>query len=84
MRIPTLILVGALDSVTPAADCRRLAKTRPDDIELVVLPGAEHGFDLPEFAGGRQVLGMTLKYDPETANRAWSLLRRFLARQLAR
>ena len=84
MRIPTLILVGALDSVTPAADCRRLAKTQPGDIELVVLPGAEHGFDLPEFAGGRPVLGMMLKYDAETAKRAWTLLRRFLARQLTR
>ncbi len=84
LAVPTLILVSAADSVTPAADCRRLAKTQPGDIELIVLPGAEHGFDLPEFAGGRPVLGMTLKYDPETAKRAWSLLRRFLARQLTR
>ena len=83
-KIPTLILVGALDSVTPAADCRQLAKRQPGVVELVVYPGADHGFDLPEFAGGRRVLGMWLKYDREAAQRSWAELRRFLARRLGR
>jgi len=84
LQIPTLILVGALDSVTPAADCRQLAKRQPGVAELVVYPGADHGFDLPEFAGGRRVLGMWLKYDREAAQHSWAELRRFLARSLAR
>ena len=85
LRIPTLILIGALDSVTPAADCRQLAKRQPPGlVELVVYPGAGHVFDLPEFAGGRRVLGMWLKYDHGAAQQSWAELRRFLARNLAR
>jgi dienelactone hydrolase len=81
-QLPTLIVVGAQDSVTPAADCRQLAKRQPGVVELVVYPGADHGFDLPEFGGGRRVLGMWLKYDRETAAQSWLELKRFLARRL--
>jgi dienelactone hydrolase len=81
-QLPTLIVVGAQDSVTPAADCRQLAKRQPGVVELVVYPGADHGFDLPEFGGGRRVLGMWLKYDRETAAQSWLELKRFLANRL--
>ncbi len=81
-QLPTLIVVGAQDSVTPAADCRQLAKRQPGVVELVVYPGADHGFDLPEFSGGRRVLGMWLKYDREMATQSWLELKRFLARRL--
>jgi dienelactone hydrolase len=84
LRMPTLILVGAEDAVTPAADCERLAKSQPGDVDFVVLPNAGHGFDLPEFRGGRRVLGMWLSYDPDAAKRSWAELRRFLAKRLAR
>jgi dienelactone hydrolase len=84
LRIPILILIGGEDAVTPAADCERLAKSQPGDVELVVLPGAGHGFDLPEFRGGRRVLSMWLSYDPDAAKRSWAELRRFLAKRLAR
>ena len=84
LRIPTLILVGAEDAVTPAADCERLAKSQPGDVDIIVLPDAGHGFDLPEFRGGRRVLGMWLSYDPDAAKRSWAELRRFLAKRLAR
>lgn len=84
LRIPTLILVGGADSVTPAADCELLAKNQPGGVGLVVYPGADHGFDLPEFASGRHVLGMWLRYDPEVAERSWAELRRFLAKRLTR
>jgi len=82
LQLPTLILVGAQDTVTPAADCRQLAKRQPGVVELVVYPGVGHGFDLPEFAGGRRVLGMELKYDRETAEQSWLELKRFLAKRL--
>src|SRR5262249_45454449 len=45
--IPTLILIGALDQFTPAADCsERIDAWRADGppVELVVYPNAHHGF----------------------------------------
>jgi dienelactone hydrolase len=85
LKIPTLILVGAKDDVTPAADCAALGKRRdPGAVKLVVYPGAAHAFDLPEFGAGRQVMGMTLAYDRNAAQRAWAELRDFLVRRLGR
>jgi dienelactone hydrolase len=81
--IPTLIVVGAKDEVTPAADCERLAKQQaPGMVKFVVYPGAAHAFDLPEFGGGRQVMGMLLAYDRNAAQRSWAELRGFLAARL--
>jgi len=82
-KIPTLILVGAGDDVTPAADCEQLAAAQGSMARLVVYPGARHGFDLPEFGAGRQVLGMTLAYDRAAAEKSRAELRAFLARRLA-
>ncbi len=83
--IPTLILVGANDEVTPAADCARLAKRQaPGAVKFVVYPGAAHGFDNPEFGPGRQVIGMLLAYDRNAGPRSWAELRDFLAARLAR
>jgi dienelactone hydrolase len=86
LRIPTLILVGAKDDVTPAADCQALAGAQPRgaDVSLVVYPEAAHGFDMPEFAAAKSVLGMTLRYDPEAAARSRAALRSFLAARLGR
>jgi dienelactone hydrolase len=77
LAIPTLIVVGAADQVTPAADCRRLAEGQPD-VRLIVLPGAGHCFDDPAFAGGKRVLGMTLTYDAAAARRGMAELIAFL------
>jgi len=83
--IPTLILVGAKDDVTPAADCAALARRQGQGlVRLVVYPGARHGFDLPEFGAGRQVMGMTLAYDRAAAGKSRAELRDFLARRLGR
>ena len=85
LTIPTLILVGAGDDVTPAADCARLAKDQaPGVAKLVVYPGAAHAFDLPEFGAGAKIDGMTLAYDRNAASRSWAELRAFLAARLAR
>jgi dienelactone hydrolase len=85
LAIPTLILVGADDDVTPAADCERLAARQSGSmVKLVVYPGARHGFDLPEFGAGRQVIGMTLAYDRPAAEKSRAQLRDFLAKQLKR
>ena len=85
LAIPTLILVGGKDDVTPAADCAALAKRQaPGMVKLVVYPGAAHAFDLPEFGAGRQVMGMTLAYDRNAAERAWAEVRNFLHARLGR
>ncbi len=87
LKIPTLVLVGELDDVTPAADCRRLAKAQPGggaDLKLVVYPGAHHGFDNPQFADGMRISGMLLKYDRDAAERSRSAMHDFLATKLAR
>jgi dienelactone hydrolase len=87
LTIPTLILVGALDDVTPAADCQLLAKAQRGDgaeLKLVVYPGAHHGFDNPEFADGMRVSAMLLEYDRGAAEQARPELRGFLSTKLAR
>ena len=86
LRIPTLILVGSSDAVTPAADCERLAKAQGADstVKLIVYPGAAHLFDDPAYVGGRRIMGMELRYDSAAAARSWAELRQFLAAELGR
>ena len=87
LRIPTLVVVGDADEVTPAADCERLAAAQPagrSALSLVVLSGAAHEFDDPEFAGGARRLGMALRYDADAAARGAAALRAFLAARLKR
>ena len=43
---PLLILSGGGDGWTPAGDCKRLAQTGEPAPEVVVYPGALHGFDI--------------------------------------
>jgi dienelactone hydrolase len=83
--IPTLILVGANDEVTPAADCAGLVKRQaPGMVKFVVFPGAAHAFDLPEFGTGTKVMGMLLAYERNAAQRSWKELRGFLGPRLKR
>lgn len=46
---PLLVLIGEDDDWTPAEPCQELAERDAvkDRLELVVYPGAHHGFDLP-------------------------------------
>ncbi len=83
--LPTLIVVGDRDGVTPAADCARLADAQPrgiSKVKFIVLAGADHAFDNPGFAGGARVYGMWLKYDDAAAEQAKAELFRFLAMKL--
>lgn len=84
LRLPTLILIGAADQVTPAADCEHLARRSAAGAKLVVYPGAGHVFDDPQFAGGKEVLGMRLEYDRTAAEQSKAALREFLATEFAR
>jgi dienelactone hydrolase len=83
--IPTLILIGALDDWTPAADCsNRIANWGNDGppIELVVYPGAHHGFYYPHLQPGRTLFGHWVEYNGEAADNASHRLRQFLDRHL--
>jgi dienelactone hydrolase len=83
--LPTLVVVGDRDDVTPAADCARLADAQPRGIsklKLIILAGVGHAFDNPGFAGGARVYGMWLKYDGADAEQAKAELLRFLAMEL--
>jgi dienelactone hydrolase len=85
LRLPTLILIGSADAVTPAADCQQLARNQPAaDLKLIVYPGAGHVFDDPQFAGGKQILGMRLQFNQGAAAQSRSALRDFLAAKIGR
>ena len=81
LQIPTLILIGKLDEVTPAEDCEALAKAQRN-AKLVVFPGASHLFDDPGVSGGKRVFGMWLKYDAGAAAKARAEMRAFLGAKL--
>jgi dienelactone hydrolase len=84
LAIPTLILVGEQDAVTPAADCEKLVAIQPDKgARIIVYPGARHGFDNPSYGGGKRVLGMALAYDRAAAAQSAAALRDFLGANLA-
>jgi dienelactone hydrolase len=83
--IPTLILVGALDDWTPAADCsEKIDAWRTDGvpIEQVVYPGVYHSFYYPELQPGRTIFGHWLEYNEEAATDATRRMREFLKRHL--
>ena len=81
--IPTLILIGALDDWTPAADCsRKIDAWRTDGapIEQVVYPGVYHSFYYPELQPGRTMFGHWLEYNEAAATDATRRTREFLNR----
>ena len=83
--IPTLILVGGLDDWTPAADCSdRVASWGNDgpQVELIVYPGAHHGFYYPHLQPGRSLFGHWVEYNGEAADNASHRLQQFLNRYL--
>lgn len=75
--LPGLFLLAGADSVADPEPCRRLAgalRTRGDDVEVVVFPGADHAFDHPDLPAGSPLV-----YDPETTAGARERARGFLA-----
>ena len=83
--IPTLIFIGALDDWTPAADCADKVAGWGNDgppIELVVYPGAHHGFYYPHLQPGTTMFDHWLEYNGEAADNASHRLHQFLDRHL--
>jgi dienelactone hydrolase len=83
--IPTLIFIGALDDWTPAADCSNKIASWGNDgppVELVVYPGAHHGFYYPHLQPGMTLFDHCVEYNGEAADNASHRLRQFLDRHL--
>jgi dienelactone hydrolase len=83
--IPTLIFIGALDDWTPAADCATKIASWGNDgppVELVVYPGAHHGFYYRHLQPGMTLFDHWLEYDGEAADNASHRLHQFLDRHL--
>jgi dienelactone hydrolase len=83
--IPTLILIGALDDWTPAADCSNKTASWGSDgppVELVVYPGTHHGFYYPHLQPGMTLFDHWVEYNGEAADDASQRLHQFLDRHL--
>jgi dienelactone hydrolase len=83
--IPTLIFIGALDDWTPAADCSNKIASWGNEgppVELVVYPGAYHGFYYRHLQPGTTLFDHWLEYNGEAADNASHRLHQFLDRHL--
>jgi dienelactone hydrolase len=88
MTIPTLIVVGALDTRALEA-CRKMAQGKDDvgisrqsgdgiPIEFVALPEAYAGFDTPAFQKPIDVRGFHLEFSQSATDQSRNVLREFL------
>jgi dienelactone hydrolase len=78
--LPVLMLLGGSDDMTPPALCEEGARRSapPGTVKIVVYPGAQHAFDVPELSAKvRYGLG-TIGYHPQVAVAAWEEVQRFL------
>ena len=83
--IPTLIFIGDLDDWTPAADCANKVANWGKEwppIELVVYPGAYHGFYYPHLPPGTMLFGHRVEYNGAAADDATHRLHQFLDQHL--
>jgi len=83
--IPTLIFIGALDDRTPAADCTNKIASWANavpPVELIVYPGAYHGFYYSHLQPGMTLFDHWLEYNGDVADKADRRLEQFLDRHL--
>jgi dienelactone hydrolase len=83
--IPTLIFIGALDDWTPAAECTNKVAGWGNEgppVELIVYPGAYHGFYYAHLQPGITLFDHWLEYNGAAADDADRRLHRFLDRHL--
>lgn len=88
MAVPTLILMGESDDWTPAEDCRKLAAGQNDfgisrqkgdgpPIQLIVYPGAYHGFDIPTLRRPIDYFGHHIEFNQSATDQSGEALHRF-------
>lgn len=85
--VPTLILTGERDNWSRPERCqKRLARLSDNGppIELNIYKGRYHGFDAPEFTGGKRVLGHIEKYDRDAAGKSIRSVYTFLRKHLGK
>ena len=75
--VPALVFVGEEDTLTPASLC--LAARDKPNLEVVVYPGATHGFAMP---GGMVFGGEVFKFDEKATKNAQSRADAFMATQM--
>jgi dienelactone hydrolase len=83
--IPTLIFIGAADDWTPAAECTSIIERWGTDgppVELIVYPGAHHGFFYSHLQPGVTMFDHWLEYNGKAADNASQRLHQFLDRYL--
>ena len=89
MTVPTLILIGERDDVTPAEECRNMVDGRDEmgisrqkgqgaPIKLVVYPGAYHGFDASNSTTPGKLPGHHLEFNRSATDQSIDALHEFL------
>jgi dienelactone hydrolase len=89
MTVPTLILIGERDDVTPAEECRKMADGRDTwgvsrqkrnniPVKLIVYPDAHHAFDGPNFTTPARLLDHHLEFSQTATDQSIVALREFL------
>jgi dienelactone hydrolase len=95
MTVPTLILIGERDDVTPAEECRKMVdgrdgwgisrqKDRGAPVKLIVYPDAYHGFDVPNLTTPVNILGHHLEFNQSATDQSIVALREFLDATIGR
>jgi dienelactone hydrolase len=93
--VPTLILIGERDDLTPAAACRDMVDGRDEmgmsrqrhegaPVKLIVYPGAYHGFDAPDLATPTRLLGHHLEFNQSATDQSIVALHEFLDATIGR
>ncbi|MBR1250339.1 dienelactone hydrolase family protein [Bradyrhizobium sp. AUGA SZCCT0169] len=95
MTVPTLILIGERDDVTPAEECRKMVdgrdawgisrqKDQGAPIKLIIYPDAYHGFDVPSVAIPAELSGRHLEFNQIAKDQSVVALREFLDATIGR
>ena len=95
MTVPTLILIGERDTVTPAEECRRMVdgrdawgisrqKDQGAPIKLIVYPDAYHAFDAPDVTTPAKLSEHRLEFNQSATDQSIVALRAFLDATIGR
>ena len=95
MAVPTLVLIGESDDWTTADACRKVAageddlgtsrqKTDGAPVQLVVYPGAYHGFDISALRTPVTYFGHHMEFNKSASDQSREALRGFLEANMAR
>ena len=86
--VPTLLLLGEADRLTPPGWClsqaERLKARQGPEVQVALYPGATHSFDEVGLGAGQTHRGEFMKYDGAATADAQQRIERFLRRYLAR